>query len=812
MVNRIKLPFFLLFLTISFVFAAEGQKAPQYVIPIIGDHGQVLYFGKVENGQYVDCTRVNCIDITTPIRNEDGELVPPPIIPLPDSAGSSSQSSCPNNEVIENWTPDDNVSWQKTLLNAFPDITLWICRINESFVSLNLVPKGDGTGIIEGIAIILLLIGIIWGGIRIVTYGTTDELPQLLIRALFAGLLIVFLPAFLDSVIKPSWESLYKWSHEEFIADSISDMTTNIYEALDNGRGLSSAAAADQVQVVDECGPNLLCNIITGTLLSLMNIVFTLFIMGFLITFEGAILASAIMIYLGWVLSPLVGGMQIFGEGRDWLARFVPAIITAFLITAITPIALKAAIDLAVAPATQQLNYSMEEGAKAYREVYEAGYEELEPWRINIDPDVDADITAINPFDDKPFITASMIDTNIGENLTKGLNNVLTTGEAIWAWIRKALMGIILAIVMAFIGYTLAGAVFGYFTAAISKYIGSAVGGGGGRLGGNPFSGMHKTAASGMKELGGHTKGAVRGTGKAIGAVATGGISLAAASARGMSQMATAAGNMRSGHKVDGSTNPGGAGGNDPLRAPGSRDGGGVGDFMNQARSNVASAAQGRSGLGKAAAVTGAVFREAGRGAREAGNAMNLNRRIDRSSADAQMLRQQERAKGSTDAINAQHAGSSTPPVTNEEINGYARTQAYENEKERIAGNLNRNTDRIKDQQVKSETIARNNQIAEDRARQNVWGNNPNSSAQEQKDRLASDSFKDKRDMASLGVDYKEQDYQNEVRRNMAGGDSLRSASDKAVVSTWGGGTGGSTAAYEKRRATLEDQRRMNAL
>ena len=285
----------------------------------------------------------------------------------------------------------------------------------------------------------------------------------------------------------------------------------------------------------------------------------------------------------------------------------------------------------------------------------------------------------------------------------------------------------------------------------------------------------------------GMLKGKVTGKALSMGAaLATGGATKAASMAK---NAVGSAKNMGSGGTVDKI----GAGGATPLRVAGSRGETGMVAYGKEAMGNIAAAGSGKQGLSRAYAMSAQTAKEIGNIPKKAHNDI-----INKSSADNAMLQANRTSQAARGAIDR---NSGMSGISDRQATAHARITAYNNEKERLAKDLNAG---VTNKDKRAQNIAK----AEKLTKENIYGKGDKAENMYKGDVNRNEKYLKKQKAASENIANKERAYQEKRTLNSQSGTmSPRQATDRAKVDTWGGGTGTPGAAEQKRQQALTDKK-----
>ncbi len=344
-------------------------------------------------------------------------------------------------------------------------------------------PKGVNLGkYIQLFSGFLLFLGIIWSGLRIVTLGGTIELQGFLVRSLIAGSLVLSGP-WMGDLLRNEWIVCYKWSH-----DNITTKATN--EAIAELKNLSitmgtlsiayigAPVVAEAIKVgtgknIDEAKKDAAVNVQNNANTILDLVKYIVFSISAIVTVEYVVvILSGFAIIIASLIIPLAGVLLIFPGNalQGWFATWLKSASAAILIVLLHPIAYAAAMHLGFTLPARNFNESL----KTAGEKLQSSYNSL----IALVPN--GDITQTLGYFKNAFTNAS--------NAVSGLVGAATT----------VLFGTVTSIIMLFIGIAFA-VMFVYAAQTqIMAFIGSIVGGGGGKD--NAFSGV---GAAGLAIAGG---------------------------------------------------------------------------------------------------------------------------------------------------------------------------------------------------------------------------------------------------------------------------------------------------------------------
>ncbi len=214
-----------------------------------------------------------------------------------------------------------------------------------------LIVKSNLPDILQAIAWSLLIIGIIWSGIRIATLGSS-EITGLVFRYMFAGFLVLSGPT-LSKDIRNDWIQAQKWGWEKFAkpasekaAEKLGTMgvkgavaivevgamvaTGGAAKAAFKG---TSAAARTTFKTVVKQEAKLAAEGVSNAgqaMLFLATPIVTAYYVVVILSGFGLLVAS--------IMLPIAGAALVFPSGSDWSIRWLKGVLTSLLTVALVPL------------------------------------------------------------------------------------------------------------------------------------------------------------------------------------------------------------------------------------------------------------------------------------------------------------------------------------------------------------------------------------------------------------------------------------------------------------------------------------------
>ncbi len=374
--------------------------------------------------------------------------------------------------VIENFIVDPRKWLQAIWCSVGTDDPK--CEVRSDQGTLLFEVKGINVGkYIQIFAGALLLLGILWSGLRIVTLGGTVELQGFLVRALIAGAL-VFSGPWMGQLLRDEWITCYKWSHEN-ISKPATDRAIEELKLLSVTMAaisvtyigspiiieVAKAAAGKNVeQATKDAKAGVAGN--ANTILQLVS--YVVGSIAAIVTVEYVVvILSGFAIIIASLLIPLSGVLLIFPGNalQSWFSTWLKGASAAILIVLLHPIAYAAALELGFTQPAVNFNTTLTRAGDQLK----SSYDKL----TNLIPN--GNITE-----------APGYIKNLFSNATGSITDLAGAAGTV-------LFGTVTSIVMLFIGIAFA-VIFVYAAQTqIMAFIGSIVGGGAGK-GGNAFAGL----------------------------------------------------------------------------------------------------------------------------------------------------------------------------------------------------------------------------------------------------------------------------------------------------------------------------------
>ncbi len=336
------------------------------------------------------------------------------------------------------------------------------------------VEKAQLSKYIEAFSAALLLTGIIWSGLRIVTLGGTVEIQGFLVRSLIAGALVLSGP-WMGQLLRDEWTACYQWGHDN-LSKTVTDDAINQLTALNvTMAGLSVvyigapivteiahvAAGKDFDEATKDAGIGVRNN--ASQIFELVK--YVVLSVSLIVTVEYlVVILSGFAIIIASLVIPLAGVLLIFPGNalQSWFATWLKSASAAILIVLLHPIAYVAAMTIGFIEPAKRFNTALDGAATQLNSSFQ---------KLN------ALIPNGNPTQALDYIK------NFYGNATGAVGDLAGSATTL-------LFGMIASIVMLFVGIAFAVMFVAAAQAQIQAFIGSIVGGGGKAGAGGAFAGV----------------------------------------------------------------------------------------------------------------------------------------------------------------------------------------------------------------------------------------------------------------------------------------------------------------------------------
>lgn len=349
-----------------------------------------------------------------------------------------------------------------------PEPSAWLREVWEIILRLQL------PGTMQAIGVALLVLGVIWTGLRISTLGGTDELQPMMVRLLIAGA-VVFSSVSFSGQLRGFWASTYRWGTVNIVrpettkaAEAMEPLMTSVGTVIALATFLvpvtKIASGAAKVGSLAE-GAGVLAkdgSQVVGKASDAAEWL-ALLALPLIATFYISILLAGFAVYLASLILPVVGALLIFpnravqGIAFSWSSTTASAL----LITAFMPVVFAAALHLSfVIPGQafkEQLDIAAQQLQTAANELGQAA-------GISNSPEC-ADCSW-NPF-------ARFID-----QFGSALNALTGALSSLWTFVVGMLAGVIMMIIGIIAGGAIMKGAQGWIASLIGGVAGSGTDGG----------------------------------------------------------------------------------------------------------------------------------------------------------------------------------------------------------------------------------------------------------------------------------------------------------------------------------------------
>jgi hypothetical protein len=246
-----------------------------------------------------------------------------------------------------------------SILNTFPKPADYLNEFWLVLVGANL-PQ-----ILHGLGWLLLLVGIIWGGIRVATLGT-GEITGLAFRYMIATILLVASYS-ISGDIRRSWIQAQDWSYNAFAKKTVDEAGEKLATmgvqgglavlevgvqvatlgagvelsiAKAGGQSLVKAANKAAIGAVQEAAPEAALGIANAAqaMMFLAVPIVTAYYVIVIVSGFGLLVAS--------IMLPIAAALLILPSGSDWSFRWAQGIVTSLLIVTLAPLVFATALKV----------------------------------------------------------------------------------------------------------------------------------------------------------------------------------------------------------------------------------------------------------------------------------------------------------------------------------------------------------------------------------------------------------------------------------------------------------------------------------
>jgi hypothetical protein len=234
-------------------------------------------------------------------------------------------------------------------------------------------------GIIQGLAIALLIVGAVWGGFRIASLGATSDLQPFLVRLLM-GTALVFGGVQIGNSVRDLWSMGHRWGTENFVKKTTEQANTELENLRNTMLGLSAGILA--APIIIEGGKTILGKdngeamkdakegVINNGKIILELVKYVVGGLAAIITtMYMIVIVTGFAVIVASVLIPFSGVMVLFpGPALQmWFSMWFRATSGAILIVMLSPIAFSAALTLGFIEPAKNYNAALEKSAAEFK-------------------------------------------------------------------------------------------------------------------------------------------------------------------------------------------------------------------------------------------------------------------------------------------------------------------------------------------------------------------------------------------------------------------------------------------------------------
>jgi hypothetical protein len=259
-------------------------------------------------------------------------------------------------------------------IETLPKPTVWLVTFWDY------VQKANVPTLVGNLAIVLLLVAIIWSGIKIATMGTgTQDYMGFFLRVLVAGYLVLS-AAPLSQLTRDAWTDAVNWGYATFAAPAVTRAqdemknlgTTAGYVA---GAAIATAGIVSGVGAIAGTG-----SLITGAGAAVGSVARASTVVAqatnwivwmaipIVLVYYVIILGTGFSILIGSIILPLAGALMMFPStlGADWMGKWIKATVAAIFSAAFVPLVFATALEVGFVGPAKQYNASLEKNAKEW--------------------------------------------------------------------------------------------------------------------------------------------------------------------------------------------------------------------------------------------------------------------------------------------------------------------------------------------------------------------------------------------------------------------------------------------------------------
>ncbi len=319
--------------------------------------------------------------------------------------------------------------------------------------------------IVRGLAIIFLVLGVVWNGLRIASLGASTEMQGFVVRVLVASAL-VFSGLQIGNEVRSLWSMGYQWGSANFTEKTTNQANDELTNLRNTMMGLSAGILA--APIIIEGGKALLGKdrgdamkdakegVINNGKIILELVKYVVGGLAAIITSEYiVVIVTGFAVMLASILIPFSGVMILFPSPAMgmWFSMWFRATSGAILIVMLSPIAFSAAMTLGFIEPAKNYNVALTKSAEQFKGATDI-LGSLKPG--NADP--------------RNFLSYIQSSSNKLEAAAKQVGNSLGTLS----------FGLVSSIIMLFVGIAFAVMLIFAAQSQIIAFVGGMAGGGGG--------------------------------------------------------------------------------------------------------------------------------------------------------------------------------------------------------------------------------------------------------------------------------------------------------------------------------------------
>jgi hypothetical protein len=258
-----------------------------------------------------------------------------------------------------------------SILESLPRPATWLLEFWTNIVIARLPEMFQAFGWL------LLIVGIIWGGIRIATLGS-GEITGLMFRYMIAGFLVVAGPV-LSKDARAAWIQAQSWGWTTFgepkAKEAAQKMETlgiagGSAALLAGGAVLAGAAAVGATGAAIGIEGVSAAGVMSGAVQAAPQAALSILDAGqamlflavpIILAYYVVVIISGIGILVSSMFVPVAGALLIFPTGADWTIRWLKSMLTSLLTVALVPLIFATALQVGFIGPADQFNQKLGE-------------------------------------------------------------------------------------------------------------------------------------------------------------------------------------------------------------------------------------------------------------------------------------------------------------------------------------------------------------------------------------------------------------------------------------------------------------------